>query len=138
MHVIRAYPCRSYHESIKSANAFTASIFYFQEKKDNPKVDLSAPYLTYNFPQGDIPYNEKKPKPVLLDFYLTHCTLSKDGYKVRLTIDGNIQRQLTTWQPYYIYGLKKGMHKIRLELLDPKNKRVAGLFNDVERTITLK
>ncbi|MES2122754.1 MAG: hypothetical protein V4492_08275 [Chlamydiota bacterium] len=138
MHVIRAFPVRSFNESIKSDQAFTASIFYYQTKKDSSNVDLSKPYLTYNEPQGEYDYDEKKNQPILLDFYLSNCNLSMDGYKIRLTIDNEVQRNLTSWQPYYIYGLKKGMHRIRLELLDPQNKVVPGVFNDVQRTIVLK
>lgn len=138
MHVIRTFPVRSYNESYKSDRAFTASIFYYQEKKDNPQIDLNKPYLTYNEPQGEYDYNKKNQQPILLDFYLTNCDLSRDGYKVRLTIDNDNQRILTAWQPYYIYGLKKGQHRIRLELLDPQNNYVSGLFNDVTRTIVIK
>lgn len=138
IHVIRAFPCRSYNESIKSDGAFTASTFYYQEKKENAQIDLSAPYLTYNEPQGEYDYDKKNPQPILLDFFLTNCTLSKDGFKVRLTIDNDNQRILTSWQPYYIYGLKKGMHRVRLQLLDPQNRPVAGLFNDVQRTIVIR
>lgn len=138
MHVIRVFPVRSYNESVKSERAFAASIFYYQERKDNPQVDLSQPYLTYNEPQGEYDYDRKNLQPILLDFYVTNCNLSKDGYKVRLTIDNENQRILTSWQPYYIYGLKKGQHRIRLELLDPQNNYVSGLFNDVTRTIVIK
>ncbi|MBS0620613.1 MAG: hypothetical protein JSS61_04040 [Verrucomicrobia bacterium] len=135
MHVIRAFPVRSFNESVKSDRAFAASVFYYQEKKDNPAVDLTKPYLTYNEPQGEYSFDKK---PILLDFYLCNCDLSKDGYKVRFSIDNEVQRMITTWQPYYIYGLKKGMHRIRLELLGPDNKAVPGPFNDVQRTIVIK
>ena len=138
MHVIRVIPVRSYNESVKSNRAFTATTFYYKEKKGDPQVDLSAPYLTFNEPQGEYDYNKKNPEPILLDFFLTNCELSKDGYKLRLTIDNENQRTLISWQPYYIYGLKKGLHRVRLELLDPQNKKVPGIFNDVTRTIVVK
>lgn len=138
MHVIRAFPVRSYNESVKSNKAFAASTFYYQEKKGNSKIDLTQPYLTYNEPQGEYDYDRKNQQPILLDFYVSNCELSKDGYKVRLTIDNENQRILTSWQPYYIYGLKKGQHRIRLELLDPQNNYFPGLFNDVTRTIVIK
>jgi hypothetical protein len=137
MHIIRVFPVRSYNESVKSKRAFAASVFYYQENKNNPQIDLSEPYLTYNEPQGEYDYGRKN-QPILLDFYITNCELSKDGYKVRLTIDNENQRILTSWQPYYIYGLKKGQHRIRLELLDPQNNYVTGLFNDITRTIVIK
>ncbi len=138
MHVIRAFPVRSYNESVKSNKAFAASVFYYQEKKDNPQIDLTQPYITYNEPQGEYDYDQKHQQPILLDFYVTNCELSRDGYKVRLTIDNESQRVLTSWQPYYIYGLKKGQHRIRLELLDLQNNYAPGLFNDVTRTIVIK
>jgi hypothetical protein len=138
MHVIRVFPVRSFNESVKSDGAFAASTFYYKTKKETSKVDLSAPYLTYNEPQGEYDYDKKKDQPILLDFYLTNCDLSRDGYKVRLSIDSEDRRTLSAWQPYYIYGLSKGVHKIRLELLDPQNTLVPGPFNDVTRTITIK
>ncbi len=138
MHVIRAFPVRSYNESVKTDGAFAASTFYYQVKKEATSINLSAPYLTYNEPQGEYDYDKKNEQPILLDFYLTNCELSKDGYKVRLTLDNTIQRTLISWQPYYLYGFGKGMHKVRLELLDPSNTPVPGSFNDVTRTIVIK
>lgn len=129
-HVIRAFPCRSYGESIKGSKSSIASIFYFQ-KKEETNIDLSEPFLTYNTPQGRYKNDDR---PILLDFYLNNCVLSKDGYKVRITIDDANQRFLYTWSPYYIYGLKPGKHIIHLELLSPQNTPVPGPFNNVKRT----
>ncbi len=137
-HIIRAFPCRSYGESIKGPEgmrhpqSFIASTFYYHTQKDGFGASLTAPFITYNEPQGT--YQDPK-KPILLDFFVSNCVLSKDGYKVRLTIDGENKRFLVQWQPYYIYGLSQGDHKIRLELIDPQNKLVPGPFNDIERTI---
>ena len=136
MHVIRTFPVRSFNESLKDDGCFAASVFYYQKKAENPQIDLSLPYITYNEPQGEYSYHNGE--PILLDFYVTNCKLSKDGYKVRVTLDNNNQRTLSSWQPFYIYGLKKGVHRVRLELLDPTNKPVGGLFNDVQRTIVIK
>jgi hypothetical protein len=138
MHVMRVFPVRSFNESLKGDNCYDMHVFYHKVIKDNPQMILDQPYLTYNEPQGEFQSDKNNPKPVLLDFYIHNCELSKDGYKVRLTIDNANQRTLTSWQPYYIYGLKKGVHRIRLELLDPQNALMKGLFNDVERTIVIK
>lgn len=135
MHVLRVFPARSYGESIKTDGSFTARVFYYRSKTPTLNVDLSQPYLTANQPQGEITYDPKK--PVLFDFYLTNVLLSKDGYKVRVTLDGTIQRILLTWAPYYIYGLKRGDHTIKLELLDEQNKVAPGIFNTVERKFSL-
>lgn len=137
MHVMRVFPVRSFRESLKGDNAYDMHVFYYRIIKDNPQMILDQPYLTYNEPQGEFTYDKNNPKPILLDFYIHNCELSRDGYKIRLTIDDANQRTLTSWQPYYIYGLKKGSHRIRLELLDEKNKLLPGLFNNIERTITI-
>jgi hypothetical protein len=134
-HIIRAFPVRSYGESLKQPGRFAVSTFYVEKKEDDIDEDLSEPYITYNEPQGRIPY--KKNGPVLLDFYLSNTELSKDGYKIRLSIDGEHVRILTDWIPYFLYGLSKGKHTVHLELLDPQNEKVPGAFNDVSKEITL-
>lgn len=133
VHVIRAFPVRSFDESLKGDKVFEASYFYVG-KKQGKGVDLDQPYLTYNQPLGE--FSGKK--PILLDFFLSNTQLSRDGYKVRLTIDGVDKRILTEWVPYYIYGLSKGSHTIKLELLDPSNKVIPGLFGEPQRTITVR
>jgi hypothetical protein len=135
MHVMRVFPVRSFNEGLKGSGCFAARIFYYRDKKDNLSFDPSKPYLTFNEPQGEYDFG---PDPLLLDFYITNCELSKDGYKVRLTIDSDNQRVLTQWAPYYIYGLTKGKHIIRLELIDAQNKLVPGVFNDVSKTLILQ
>lgn len=134
MHVIRVFPCRTFGESLKGKKCFDARIFYVGST-DNGNFDLKKPYLTYNEPQGDFNYDPET--PILLDFWITNAKLSRDGYKVRLSIDGQVQGLLPTWTPYYIYGLTQGTHSIRLELLDSSNTKVPGPFNDVEKTISL-
>jgi hypothetical protein len=133
-HYVRIFPARTYGESLKGSGCFDAQVFYYKTKEDKLNVDLNGPYLTYNEPQGTF----EKGKPILLDFIVTNCVLSKDGYKIRLSIDGQGQRVLTSWTPYYIYNLKAGSHKIKLELLSPNNTVVKGSFNTVEKTITVR
>lgn len=135
MHIIRMFPARSYGESLKGDNAFQVGVFYVGENKPTIKVDLSKPFLTYNEPSDQFEYEEGR--PVLLDFLISNCELTRDGYKVKLTVDEKFNRMLTSWQPYYIYGLPKGVHKIRLELMDRANQGVPGIFNRVERTIVV-
>ncbi|CAM0117248.1 hypothetical protein [Rhabdochlamydiaceae symbiont of Dictyostelium giganteum] len=132
-HIIRAYPVRSFGESLKNREAFATSTFYTGEKIVNASLDLMSPFLTYNEPQGHFDPRQ----PILLDFLVSNATLSSDGYKVRLTIDGSNERILTEWTPYYLYGLGSGSHTIKLELLDFENTVISPLFNDLEHTITI-
>lgn len=125
-HTIRAFVCRSYGESLKGPGNFQAITFFVgEDKKCN--TDICKPYLTLNEPQNRA-YSSCL--PILLDFYLQNCQLSKDGYQVRVSI-GDHQVTLITWQPFYIYGLEKKEHKIILELIDPDGKKVEGKFSKV-------
>ncbi len=136
MHVIRAFPDRSFGESLKAPGNYAVGVFYMGREKNNLDVDLNGPYLTYNEPLETIRYCPNK--PVLLDFYLSNVQLSTDGYKVKITIDEKTNRLLTQWTPYYIYGLKSGKHTVRLQLVDGNGAVVPGIFNDVKRTITVR
>lgn len=136
MHVMRVFPARSFGESLKGDKCYKTLVFYYKSKKNDYTFDANAPCLTYNEPQGQIPYDADS--PILLDFYLVNCELSRDGYKVRLSVDGTVQRILMLWVPYYVYGLSKGTHHVRLELLDRNNDPVPGPFNDTQREIILQ
>jgi hypothetical protein len=127
LHVLRVFPVRSFGESLKGERAFHAIYFYVGNERGDEEREgmLSKPYLTYNEPSGQVPLREGM--PVLLDFYISNCELTPDGYKIRMSIDGAIQRLLTSWNPYYIYGLKKGKHTIHLELINEQNQPVQGV-----------
>ncbi len=133
MHTIRMFPARAFGESLKGEGTFAEDYFFVGTREIDPNMDLRKPYLTYNEPSRLMHLEAKK--PILLDFYITNAELSQSGYKVLLSIDEDFTKYLTTWQPYYIYGLKPGKHKIRLQLIDPDNRPVPGDFNDVTETI---
>lgn len=134
-HTIRVFPARSFGESLKGEKTFVATTIYVGDTENRTDVDLSKPYLTYNEPSNHFYLTTSK--PILLDFYLSNCALTPDGYRVRLSIDGKLIRNLTSWQPYYLYGLTRGNHTVRLELIDRTDKVVPGPFNDVSQTITV-
>lgn len=133
VHTLAVFPARSFGESLKGEGNFQSSYFYVGSKKGTPVIDLSKPYLIYNEPSDN--FYLTTDQPVLLDFYLNNCELTPDGYKVQLMIDGKIHRTLTSWQPYYIYGLTRGKHTIRLQLINEKDKKSSAPAMDVERTI---
>lgn len=132
-HVLRIFPARSFGESIKAKKALKTRIFYIGERAPTLDFDPKEPYLTYNEPQGS--YSSSRSDPILLDFEVTNARLSADGFKVRLSIDGEEIETLTMWVPYYLYNVPKGSHEVRLELLDSKGEKVPGLFNDTTREI---
>lgn len=135
-HVLQAYPVRSYDESLKGAESYVVSHFFVKNQNKKSNFNDKEPYLVYNEPIGTFYYHEGR--PILLDFLIKNCELSSDGYKIRFSIDGKVERLITLWIPYYIYDLPKGTHSIRLELLDPFDKVVANAFTDVTKTIIIK
>ncbi len=135
VHTIEAFASRSWHECVKSPDARKFVTFYVGEKKGDGPVKASDPLLTYSRPKGD--YVGKDAEMVMVDFFVTNAKLSKDGYKVRVTVDGQSQ-VVDDWKPYRLHGLKAGEHKVKTELLDPKGNVVPGTYNSTERTITLK
>jgi hypothetical protein len=134
-HLLRVFLARSFGECLKGEWSFTASTFTIGNKPETSRYDLSKPFLTYNEPSNQMYLTEDM--PILLDFFVSNCELSSDGYKVRLTVDGNTTRTLTAWQPYYIYGLKKGNHTIRIELLNSRGKPLTFPMTSAEQTITV-
>ena len=135
IHYIRIFPARSFYESLKLENSFASACFYVKKKEKGCEV-LKEPFITYNMPNSQVKYTKKE--PILLDFLISNCELSRDGYKVRLIIDKTIKRILVKWQPYYIYGLSEGNHTFKLELLDQKNNKVDNVFAKCEGQITLE
>ena len=135
-HFVRVFLCRSYGESLKKPGCFDLHYFYVKNKKLKKTLNMKAPFLTYNEPSGQIELKSKD--PILLDFYLSNCVLSEDGYRVRVTVDGKISKILLEWAPYYIYGLDSGKHKLKLELLNKNNKLVKGPCSLFEQTFLVE
>ncbi|MEM9859253.1 MAG: hypothetical protein AAF843_17980 [Bacteroidota bacterium] len=133
-HVILAFLSRSYHESVKNANAFVVKQVTVGNPAEVEEVDFTAPHMFYSRPKGT--YSGADTEKLLLDFYLLNVTLSEDGYKVRATINGE-EFMINEWAPYQVEGLPLGEVTVKLELLDAAGSNVAGPFNTVERTVTL-
>jgi len=133
-YVALSFLSRSYHESLKSPEAYDLRQFTVGDA-NSEEVDLSRPNLFYSRPKGTYAGNDTK--KILLDFYLVNCDLSETGYKVRATINGH-EFMLTDWVPYFVEGLPMGENVFILELLDADGNLVDSPFNRIERTITLE
>lgn len=129
-----AFLSRSYHISIKQPQAYVLKKFDVGKKNELDKVDLNAPHMFYSRPKGD--YSGSAASKIVLDFYLVNTGLSKDGYKVKATIDEN-EFTIEQWDAYLIEGLKDGEHSVKLELIDKDGKTVESPFNPVTRTFTV-
>lgn len=137
-HTLRVFACRSWHESIKSPNAYQVitvvadldtSILRGQSLRPD------APFLTYNQPSGE--YVGVECGTILIDFLLSNAALGANKHKVRLTIDSSATN-LVDWVPYFITGLGPGEHTIELELLASDDQPKGGVLNSAERKIIVK
>lgn len=133
-YVVLAFLSRSYHESVKSPDAYHVENLVVGDVEPD-SADLTAPHLFYSRPKGT--YTGADTEKVMLDFYLLNTSLSVDGNKVRATINGN-EFVIDEWAPYYIEGLPMGRNEIKLELIDAEGNLIPGPFNSVERAITLE
>ena len=132
--VILSFLSRSYHESLKNAEAFSLIQLNPNEQEDD-SIDLSSPLMFYSRPKGT--YEGDDTKKLLLDFYLINTEISPDGNKVRVTINEE-EFILDDWTPYYIEGLSLGEVTVKLELLDSSGNLIDAPFNPVERKVILK
>ena len=126
---ILAFLSRSHHESVKSEKAYSLI------QTGNEKFDSNTKLLFYSRPKGE--YIGSVSKKILLDFYLVNTEISKDGNKVKVTIDES-EFIVTDWQPYLIEGLDDGEHTIKIELIDSIGNLIPSYYNSASRIITVK
>lgn len=125
--IMLAFLSRSYHESVKNKNAYVLM-------QTGEKYNLDNEYIFYSRPKGN--YSGNYAEKILLDFYLVNTEISKEGNRVRVTINDQ-EFMIYKWVPYYIEGLQKGEATIKLELLNNNNKLVETEYNPTTRTINI-
>ncbi|MFK8006116.1 MAG: phosphopeptide-binding protein [Saprospiraceae bacterium] len=132
---ILAFLSRSYHESIKTPDAFLAikSVVH-QNGSMLESKKITEPMVWYSRPKGTYTGKAATEK-VMLDFYLVNTDL-KNGNKVKVEINGEVH-MIDNWQPYYIEGLPMGTNKITLSLLDKDGNLVKTSQNPISREFTL-
>lgn len=137
-HVLRAFPGWDTHESVKTDGAFTVVVFTVGHPTPDWHFNPRAPLLTYSRPKGE--YNGPAADHILLDWYLSNipaADINDHGFRVRATIDGTAQPEMTSWVPHDIDHLPDGHHTIVLDLLGHDGTVVPGPFNHTEREITV-
>ena len=136
-HFMLAFLSRSYHESIKTKDAYVAVKGNFKGKNLTSKSVIEDPMLFYSRPKGEY-IGKANTEKVMLDFYLVNTTLSPDGNKVKVSVNGEGKFVLDEWKPIFIEGLPLGDNKIKLTLIDKEGKALSTPLNPVERVFTLK
>ena len=134
-HVLRAFPARHYHLSLKEGEVFDTVVFHVEEKTEDFAFDPTKPYATYSRPKGT--YSQEAAQELLLDFYVTNATLGQDA-KIIYGVDGQ-ETELTEWKPVLLPPLAPGEHTITLKLVDMQGNLIEnGGFNNTTRTITVE
>lgn len=133
-HTIRAFPSREWHESIKDPGAFAMVTFHVGAPDGQNTPESGTPLLTYSRPKGE--YAGAMAGRILVDYWVSNCTIGPEAYRVRMRLDGSAQ-EFIAWEPYYLENLQPGEHQIHLELIDPAGNPAPGPFNSTERTITV-
>jgi len=126
-HLILAFLSRSFHESVKTEEAFSLKQYLLGDTQHLIANIDNDEMLFYSRPKGT--YNLENSKKVLLDFYLVNTKLSKNGNKVRVILNGD-SFNVDEWQPYIIEGLTVGEHTIQIELIDNKGIAIPGTYNN--------
>lgn len=134
-HAVRAFPSRQWHESVKEPGAFASQEFAVGGVGGPSVIPPDQPLLTYSRPKGS--YEGAGADSIMVDFYLTDVQLEPGGHRVRLTVDGAVEYEITEWKPHFLVGVPPGEHTVTLELLDPAGRPVGGALNRTSRTITV-
>jgi hypothetical protein len=139
-HVLVAFPSRANHESVKTKGALAITSFWVG-KKGKPTIDLKKPMLIYSRPKGD--YKGSFANHVIVDFYLHNETLATGKDYVDISVLGpGIANKLEAkadkfGPPYFLDNPQDGTYTVKLELMGPDNKLVAGPWNSTTRTIRI-
>lgn len=132
-HVVRLFPSRATHESVKRGSPFIVQTLYIGKPSSDFRFNARAPLLTYSRPKGCYPVGQ----PVMLDFYVSNTSIGPDSHKVRVWVDAVHVGDLINWSPHMINNLTEGNHNVRLQLIDRHEKPTPGPFNDTSREIRL-
>jgi hypothetical protein len=141
-HSAVVFPSRSYHESVKGADAYDIVNFYVNEETGTFPLDPSQPTIVYSRPKGT--YSGAGAERIMMDFYLHNVELSDGGYRAQYEIREQGSEEvlasitMTEWTPAFVTGLASGTYIFHLQLLDADGNVVPGTFNDTEREVTVE
>ena len=115
-HILRAFPSRATHESVKEDGAFAFVVVHYKSKTEGFTFEPTAPMLTYSRPKGCVVAGQ----PTLLDFYVANIggDFKETGHTVNVLINSEKVATLSDWAPHQISGLPFGEHNIELMLVN--------------------
>ncbi|MGD0677754.1 MAG: hypothetical protein ABSC94_20240, partial [Polyangiaceae bacterium] len=139
-HILVAFPSRANHESVKTKGALAVTEFWVGKKGEKTQ-DITKPLLVYSRPKGE--YKGDMANHVLIDFQIANTTLAPDKNHVHIAvtgpgIDGEKDANVTKFgTPYYLDNLQDGSYTVKLDLLGPDGKALAGPWNSTTRQFSV-
>lgn len=134
-HVLRIYAVRPDGKMLADPEAWQRVNFYVRRKDFSNFQPEDHPHLTVNLPKDGMAFPDPEGK-VWLDFRAHNVTLARDGYRVRIRLDG-VETILSGPEPYAWTGLYEGRHRLVVELIDEEGDPVSEIFARVERTFEI-
>lgn len=116
-----AYLCDENGISLKNSNSFQLTQLNI-DSQESKEINLKQPMIFLNLPTS------REGESILVDFMLFNTKLSKTGNKVRVSIDDNTEIYMDEWKTLKVKGLKKGNHKILVELINHESKLYDGVY----------
>ena len=132
-HLIRAFPGRDWHESVKAPGAFDQVVIVVGDGEMDAFV---GPNVVYSRPQGV--YEGAQADSILVDFYVDGIELGQDDYQLLFTLNDTQTFRVAVWQPYLLVNVPAGEHTLRMELFDPAGNPVETPYLPVERSFEVR
>jgi len=138
-HTLVIFLSRRFHLSLKNPQAVAVATFFVGGKVEPEKIPgPKTPMLIYSRPKAGYTQSDGSAANIMCDFYLRHCRLSPDGYKVRISVNGVVDRTVTKWEPFILLtNPPLGKYDIKLDLLDATGALAKSPWNSATRTITI-
>ncbi len=140
-HILVAFPSRANHESVKTKGAIAVVPFWVGKKAGKAAKhvarDTTKPMLIASRPKGE--YKGDMANHVLVDYQLLNDTLAagKDHVHIQVNGPGTPDTGLSAdsvvfGPPFYLDNLHAdGSYTLKLDLLGPDGKPLAGSWNSV-------
>ena len=140
---IFVFASRSYHESVKGADAYDMVNVYVGEEEGDFMLEPDDEAAIYSRPTGT--YSGADAERVMIDFYLHNVELSEDGHHVHYAVhDADAEGDeplasvtMTEWTPAFVTGLEPGTYTVAMELRDEEGNVVPGEFNSTQEDVEI-
>lgn len=131
-HTLRVFAVKPDGQML-GGKAESARVNFFVRRKDFSNFQpWDHPYLLVNLPMDGLAYPDAEGR-VWFDFQAINATIKKDGYRVRLKMNG-VETILATGAPYPWAGLGEGRYRVVVELIDEDGDVVSEMYARAERT----